>query len=63
MDFSLTASQGEEWTADNENFTSAIRNDGVVVDNCDGYWILRDSDGVLIAFEYLGSAGFIATPN
>ena len=53
---------GEEWTADNENFASAIRNDGVVVGNCDGYWLLRDSDGVLIDFEYLGSAGFIATP-
>jgi hypothetical protein len=54
---------GEEWTADNENFAAAIRNDGVVVGNCDGYWILRDSDGVIVDFEYLGSAGFIATPD
>jgi len=54
---------GEEWIADNENFTAAIGNDGTVVGNCDGYWILRDSGGVLIDFEYLGSAGCIATPN
>jgi hypothetical protein len=57
------AGPGEEWTADNETFTAAIRNDGTVVGNCDGYWILRDSDGVLIDFEYLGSTGFIATPD
>jgi hypothetical protein len=56
------AGPGEEWTADNETFTAAIRNDGAVVGNCDGYWILRDSNGVLIDFEYLGSTGFIATP-
>ena len=54
---------GEEWTAGNENFAAAIRNDGVVVGNCNGYWLLRDSDGELIDFEFLGSAGFIATPN
>ena len=54
---------GEEWTLDNDAFAAAVSNDGTVVGSCDGYWVLRDFAGNLIDFEYLGSTGYIATPN